>query len=152
MKRGLGLGLLALCLALGGCDGNDKKKDASSGGEGGGKGYAGADTGGSGGAPMAGAGGEAGQPMGGSGGIAGSGGSPTGGAGGAPTGGTGGVAGNGGEPVVPGAPGMAMTSAGSRVSSSNYSGVLVLGEAPGGNRVMSSASYQLRMGLVGATQ
>ncbi|MEZ4372332.1 MAG: hypothetical protein R3B07_16010 [Polyangiaceae bacterium] len=149
MTRRLGLGLLALCLALGGCDGDDSKKNANSGGDGGGMGVAGGDTGGQGGAPMAGAGG---QPSAGSGGMAGSGGVATGGTGGVAAGGTGGVGGSGGEPVVPGAPGMGMTSAGARVSSANYSGVVVLGEAPGGNRVMSSASYQLRMGLVGATQ
>ncbi|MCA9643220.1 MAG: hypothetical protein H6718_10900 [Polyangiaceae bacterium] len=144
MTRGLGLGLLALCFALGGCDGDDTKKNAKNGGAGGGMGVAGGETGGS--------AGVAGQPSGGTGGMAGSGGMPSGGTGGAVTGGTGGVAGTGGEPVVPGAPGMGMTSAGAQVSSPNYSGVVVLGEAPGGNRVMSSASYQLRMGLVGATQ
>lgn len=89
--------------------------------------------------------------MAGSGGDAGSGGSAgTGGLAG--TGGIGGVAGSGGEPVVPGAPGQALTSGGTRVSSSSYSAVLVNGEAPGGNRVMSSSSYRLQMGLVGATQ
>ncbi len=148
MTRGLGLGLVALCLALGGCDGDDTKKNANSGGEGGGMGYAGGESGGSGGAPIAGAGGEAGAPAGGS---AGAGGQP-GSGGAAGTGGLAGTGGGGGEPVVPGAPGQALTAGGTRVSSTSYSAVFVTGESPGGNRVMSSSSYQLRLGLVGATQ
>ena len=36
--------------------------------------------------------------------------------------------------------------------SAHFTGVFTLGEAPGGNRIMTSANSQLRGGVIGATQ
>lgn len=82
-----------------------------------------------------------------SGGSAGTSGGTAGTAGAAGVGGVGGT-----EPVTPGAPGLALTSGGDVLQSPGYSLVLVTGEAPGGNGIMTSAGYRLQLGLVGTTQ
>ncbi|MCA9596696.1 MAG: hypothetical protein KC776_25440 [Myxococcales bacterium] len=48
--------------------------------------------------------------------------------------------------------GMAMLSGGTVMSSTNYKLVLSTGQSPGGNGVMTSTSYRLQGGIVGATQ
>ncbi len=47
---------------------------------------------------------------------------------------------------------MAMVSGGHVVRSPGYQLILSVGQAPGGNAVLVSSSYQLQSGLVGATQ
>jgi hypothetical protein len=115
----------------------------------------GADGGGGGGgiggsAASAGAAGSAGTAGGGTGGSSGSGGdSGSGGSGGIA--GAAGAGGTGGEPGG-GSSAMATVSGGSVMSSANYRLILTSGEGPGGNGVMTSPSYRLNGGLVGATQ
>ncbi|MFO0551301.1 MAG: hypothetical protein U0271_23125 [Polyangiaceae bacterium] len=97
-------------------------------------------------------GGQGGQPSQGGTMNQGGGGSPgTGGMGGM-TGGTGGMGGEGGGPVItPGPPGQTFVSAGGVVTSPNYKLVYSMGESTINANKMSSPSYRLQGGLVGAT-
>ncbi len=75
-----------------------------------------------------------------------------GGAGGA-GGGTGGNGGSGGSMVVdPGKPGTALVSAGHVVSNAGYKMVFTMGQSSGVQTNVSSPGYNLRGGLIGATQ
>jgi len=47
---------------------------------------------------------------------------------------------------------MAMMSGGNVMSSTNFKLILSTGQGPGGNGVMTSTTYRLHGGLVGATQ
>lgn len=78
----------------------------------------------------------------------GSGGSPT-----TTTSGMGGDGGAGGEvmPALPGPPGNALVSAGDRVSSPSYTLVFTMGQSTINQTKMTSSSYRLQGGLIGAT-
>jgi hypothetical protein len=51
-----------------------------------------------------------------------------------------------------GHPGMDLVAGGTVMTSANYKLVLTTGQGPGGNGVMTSASYTLQGGVVGSTQ
>lgn len=97
-------------------------------------------------------GGLAGTP--GTGGLAGEGGTPgvggTAGVGGSA--GTAGMAGSAGAPPLEGTSSQALLSSGGVSKNADYTLVMSAGEAPGGNRVMSSSDYRLQLGVTGATQ
>lgn len=113
-------------------------------------------------------GGSAGSDTG-AGGVGGAGAAPSGGGGmGGTASGAGGVGGNGGEGGQPsggggsggagggpitdaGSPGQAFVSAGGTLTSPNYSVVFTMGQSTQNQQQMSSPSYQLQGGLIGAT-
>ena len=98
----------------------------------------------------------AGSSTGGEGGISQGGNPPLGGMGGTGTGGSGGGMGGeggmgGGVNPSPGAPGNAFVSSGNRASSTNYSVVHTTGQSTINQSLMTSPSYRLQGGLIGAT-
>lgn len=56
------------------------------------------------------------------------------------------------DPIVPGSPGMGLTSGGTRMRSSRFTIQVSASQAPGGNDVYASPRYRLQGGLVGTTQ
>ena len=128
---------------LSGCAGCD---DSSTGGGG-----SGADSPGGGGAGANGGngGGGANTQGGGGAGANGGGGAGAGGGGGEPSGGGG--AGGGGPVTDAGAPGQSFVSAGGTLTSPGYRVVFTMGQSTQNQQPMSSPSYQLQGGLIGAT-
>ena len=139
------VGVVALgCGDSGSSSGGGAQGGASTGAESGGaSAQGGASSGGSsqGGAPQGG-----GSSQGG----AGSGGAAQG-SGGAGGGGTGGGGTGGGPNVAPGTPGQSFVSAGGVSTSSNYRLVFSMGQPSTNTGKMSSPSYRLQGGLIGAT-
>jgi len=81
---------------------------------------------------------------------------PTGGSGAGPIGGNGGAGGEGGQGgappnPAPGAPGQAFVSSGNRATSTNYKLVHTTGQSTVNQTTMTSRSYKLQGGLIGAT-
>lgn len=68
------------------------------------------------------------------------------------TSGDGGNAGTGGSTMDEGGTRTATVAAGTVAHSENFTAVLTLGEAPGGNRVMSSSKYRVNLGVIGANE
>ncbi len=56
------------------------------------------------------------------------------------------------EPPKTGKTGGAIVAGGTTMKSASYTLITSVGQGPGGNAAMSSSSYQLRAGVVGATQ
>ncbi len=57
-----------------------------------------------------------------------------------------------GGPSTKGVTATATVAGGQSMKSTNYQLVMTVGQGPGGNAVMSSSTYKLRAGVVGATQ
>ncbi len=55
-------------------------------------------------------------------------------------------------PVVNGLPGLALSAGGTVCKSTNYKMIVTLGQSPGGNGTGKSTNYQLRGGVIGASQ